>query len=219
VMFDSTGWRVDPDPSSRSRERVRARQRYVVAAALYALTIFSTALEAQSGIRDVARDSTFVMSTRDPLRHPSPFIGNGHFGLVVPPLGIGASPSIVAGLFENGAGDVPRIAASPAWNAIDVFDGTRWLSTVALSDSTLREYDQSIDMRTGVARTSYDWIDGAAPDCDPIERKADARMICRPIHERTISSRFPTPRIGCASRWRRRWHAGTGRLPQERRRR
>ena len=141
---------------------MRAGQRCVVAAALYALTIFSSALEAQSATHDVERDSTFVMATRDPLRDPSPFIGNGHYGVVVPPLGVGASTSIVAGLFENGAGDVPRIAASPAWNAIDVFDGTRWLTTVSPSERTLHAYDQSIDMRTGVARTAYEWLDGAA---------------------------------------------------------
>ena len=134
----------------------------IVAFALYALTIFSPALEAQRATRAVEHDSTFVLATRDPLRDPSPFIGNGHYGVVIPPLGIGASTSIVAGLFENGAGDVPRIAASPAWNAIDVYDGDRWLTTVSPSDSTLHAYDQSIDMRTGVATTAYDWIDGAA---------------------------------------------------------
>jgi trehalose/maltose hydrolase-like predicted phosphorylase len=100
------------------------------------------------------------MATRDPLRDPSPFIGNGHYGLVIPVLGIGASPSIVAGLFEHGAGDVPRIASAPAWHAIDVYDGARWLTTIAPSESALHDYHQSIDMRTGVARTSYEWIDG-----------------------------------------------------------
>jgi len=161
-MIDFKGWRVEGGPSSRCRERVRAGQWCVLASALYALTIFSGALEAQSPTHDTQSDSTFVLATHDPLRTPSPFIGNGHFGLVVPPLGIGASPSIVAGLFENGAGDVPRIAASPAWNAIDVFDGTRWLSAESPSESSLHNYDQSIDMRTGVARTSYEWVVGAA---------------------------------------------------------
>jgi trehalose/maltose hydrolase-like predicted phosphorylase len=161
-MFYFVGWRADRGPSSRCRERVRAGQWYVLAPALFALTTFSAALEAQGAAQHAQRDSTFVMSTHDPSRDPSPFIGNGHFGVVVSPLGIGASPSIVAGLFENGAGDVPRIAASPAWNAIDVFDGSRWLTAASPSDSSLRNYEQSIDMRTGVARTSYEWVDGAA---------------------------------------------------------
>ena len=74
-----------------------------------------------------ARDTTFLLSTDDPERTPSPFIGNGHLGVVIPALGIGASPSIMAGMFEEAPGDVPRIVAVPAWNAIDVFNGGRWL--------------------------------------------------------------------------------------------
>ena len=37
----------------------------------------------------------------------------------------------MAGLYEHGPGDVPRIAALPAWNAIAVFDGERWLDSTA----------------------------------------------------------------------------------------
>ena len=159
-MIDFKGWRADRGPSSRRRGRVQAGRWCVLTPALCALTMFSVTLAAQSAPHHAHSDSTFVMATHDPSRDPSPFIGNGHFGVVVPPLGIGASPSIVAGLFENGTGDVPRIAASPAWNAIDVFDGVRWLTAVSPSDSSLRDYDQSIDMRTGVARTSYEWVDG-----------------------------------------------------------
>ena len=55
--------------------------------------------------------------------------------------------------------DVPRIAGIPAWNAIDVFDGSRWLSDSSQGDQ-LREYRQVIDMRTGAARTSYSWSSG-----------------------------------------------------------
>ncbi|HEY8795201.1 MAG TPA: hypothetical protein VIM15_09690 [Gemmatimonadaceae bacterium] len=122
--------------------------------------IITVAVPAQQASLRGTRDSTFLLATRDPSRTPSPLIGNGRFGVVIPPLGIGASPSIVAGVFEHGAGDVPRIAAAPAWNAVDVFDGERWLTATPLSDSALHAYDQLIDMRTGTAHTSYDWIDG-----------------------------------------------------------
>ena len=56
-----------------------------------------------------ARDSTFLLATDDPDRSPSPFIGNGRIGLVIPPLGLGAATVLMAGLYENGPGDVPRI--------------------------------------------------------------------------------------------------------------
>lgn len=107
-----------------------------------------------------ARDSAFILATTDPHRAPSPFIGNGHVGVTIPPLGIGAAPSLVAGLYEHARLDVPRIAAAPAWNAIAVFDGSRWLDSTALDDGSIQSYRQRIDMRTGVAHTAYDWVDG-----------------------------------------------------------
>ena len=105
-------------------------------------------------------DSTFLLSTGNPHRSPSPFIGNGRLGVVIPPLGIGASASYRAGLYEQAQDDVPRIVAIPAWNAIAVFDGNRWIDMKPAPDSALRSYRQLVDMRTGTARTSYDWVNG-----------------------------------------------------------
>src|SRR5919112_4467788 len=65
-----------------------------------------------------AQDSTFLLATGDPARSPSPAIGNGRLGVVIPALGIGPSHSFLAGLFEEAPGDVPRIAALPGWNAV-----------------------------------------------------------------------------------------------------
>jgi trehalose/maltose hydrolase-like predicted phosphorylase len=107
-----------------------------------------------------APDSAFLLSTNDPRRSPSPFIGNGRLGVVIPALGIGASPSYKAGLYEHGPDDVPRIVAIPAWNGIGVHDGKSWLDTRLAPDSAVRAYRQAIDMRTGTTRTSYDWVNG-----------------------------------------------------------
>ena len=125
-----------------------------------AQTFAVVALQAQQPA-PVGRDSGFVLSTDDSRRSPSPFIGNGHLGLVIPALGIGASPSIMAGMFEEAPGDVPRIVAVPAWNAIDVFNGGRWLQANAAADSGVTAYRQVLDLRTGTARTSYHWNDGS----------------------------------------------------------
>src|SRR6476646_5833985 len=80
-------------------------------------------------------DSTFLLTTDDPARAPSPFIGNGRIGVVIPALGIGAETSLAAGLYEHGPSDVPRIAAVPSWNGIGVFDGDRWLDPKPRADS------------------------------------------------------------------------------------
>jgi len=74
------------------------------------------ALHPQLAAQSPPGDSGFRLSTTDPRRSPSPFIGNGRIGVVIPPLGIGATPSIAAGLYEHGPGDVPRIAA--VWETI-----------------------------------------------------------------------------------------------------
>jgi trehalose/maltose hydrolase-like predicted phosphorylase len=108
-----------------------------------------------------AADSAFLLETNDAARAPSPFIGNGRIGLVIPALGIGAQPSPAAGVYEHGPSDVPRIAAMPSWNGIRVFDGDRWLDAEPPGDSSIQAYRQTIDMRTGTARTSYDWVDGS----------------------------------------------------------
>ena len=108
-----------------------------------------------------AQDSTFLLVTDDPHRSPSPFIGNGRLGVVIPPLGLGGSPAFLAGLYEEAPGDVPRIAGLPAWNAVSVFDGKRWLGAEPAPTGAVRDYHQSVDMRTGTARTSYDWDAGA----------------------------------------------------------
>ena len=114
-------------------------------------------LEAQEAAPPPAADSGFLLTSADPARAPSPFIGNGRIGVVIPPLGIGATPSIAAGLYEHGPRDVPRIAAVPAWNAVAVADGDRWLER---DRDSLGSYRQTVDMATATATTQYEWIAG-----------------------------------------------------------
>jgi len=115
---------------------------------------------AQSPV-DSAGDSTFVLATEDPARAPSPFIGNGRFSLVIPPLGLAAERSYETGLYEHGPGDVPRIVALPAWNGIRVFDGERWLEDTLSAGDSVRSYRQAIDMRTGTSSTAYERVRGS----------------------------------------------------------
>jgi len=117
-------------------------------------------LGVQDPAPDRGRDSTFQLSTDDPSRSPSPFIGNGRFGLVIPPLGIGPSIAMVAGLYEHGPGDVPRIVAAPVWNAISLSDGAGRLGQKPPANSALVNYRQVLDLRTGIARTNYQWVNG-----------------------------------------------------------
>jgi trehalose/maltose hydrolase-like predicted phosphorylase len=104
--------------------------------------------------------AAFLLTSEDPNRSPSPFIGNGHLGLVIPPLGIGSSTSLLAGMYEHGPGDVPRIVAVPHWSGIRVFDGSNWIEARGKIDGSVSAYRQVIDMKSGTARTSYHWVNG-----------------------------------------------------------
>lgn len=126
-----------------------------------------------------AQDSGFHLATGDPARSPSPAIGNGRIGVVIPALGIGASPSFIAGLFEHAPGDVPRIAAVPAWTAIGISDGSRWLDSTAIGARAVEGYRQVVDMRTGAARTSYEWGSGSGRTAVAVETfvsRADSHL-------------------------------------------
>jgi trehalose/maltose hydrolase-like predicted phosphorylase len=177
-----------------------------VLAVLWCIPVVLGAPLSAQDTSSVSGDSTFILSTDDPERSPSPFVGNGHLGVMIPALGVGPSSTIMAGLYEHGPGDVPRIVAIPAWNAIRVFDGERWLDENASNDQ-VSEYHQLVDMRNGTARTTYDWSNGTKHTGIAVETfasRADPhltaiRLDLTPRHEGRIRVRFalagrPAPR-------------------------
>ena len=108
-----------------------------------------------------AQDSTFILTTTDPTYRTPAFIGNGAFSLVGSPLGTTPSLSFAAGAYDHAADDVPRIAALPAWNALDVSDGDGWLNDTRPDTSALRGYRQTLALYDGTLSTSYEWVHGA----------------------------------------------------------
>lgn len=66
----------------------------------------------------------------------------------------------MARVYDHGEDDIPRIAALPAWNEVNFFNGKNWLNDVTLSEHTLRTYQQILDMYNGCLETSYQWVDG-----------------------------------------------------------
>src|SRR6187200_1293558 len=85
-------------------------------------------------------DSTFLLQSNDPARRPSPFIGNGHLGVVVPALGLGPAPAYMTALFEEAPRDVPRIVMIPAWGALGLFNGSRWLVADSTPAAAVKDY-------------------------------------------------------------------------------
>src|SRR5947209_14716528 len=108
-----------------------------------------------------AQDSTFLLTTTDPTYRTPAFLGNGAFSLVGAPLGTTPSLSFAAGVYDHAATDVPRIAALPAWNELDVSDGDGWLNDTPPDTSALQGYRQTLDLYDGTLSTSYEWVHGA----------------------------------------------------------
>jgi glycosyl hydrolase family 65 len=126
-----------------------------------------------------AQDSLWYLDTRDPARTPSPFIGNGRIGLVIPALGLGPAPSYRAGLYEDAPGDVPRIVQVPAWTPLAICRADACLGSTVVGAGQVQGYHQVLDLHTGTARTEYEWVSGEARAGIRVESfvsRADGRL-------------------------------------------
>jgi trehalose/maltose hydrolase-like predicted phosphorylase len=106
--------------------------------------------------RLLAADPMFTLETRSWTPYTRTYLGSGLVGLSSSQLGTDPAESFMAGIYDHASGDVPRIALLPAWNAVDVFNGTNWLNRT----TSVRGYHQTLDMYDGTLRTQYDWVDG-----------------------------------------------------------
>src|SRR5436853_4999378 len=146
-----------------------------------------------------AQDSSFALTTPDPTYRTPAFIGNGAFSLVASPLGTTRALSFAAGVYDHAAGDVPRTAALPAWNEIDVSDGDGWLNETRADTSALVGYRQTLDLYNGTLSTSYEWVHGAkrtAVEVTAFVSRADAnlaviRLRLVPQYAGHVAVRFP----------------------------
>src|ERR1051325_8629920 len=146
-----------------------------------------------------AQDSTFVLTTTDPTYRAPAFLGNGAFSLVGMPLGTTPSLSFAAGVYDHAPGDVPRIAALPAWNEIDVSDGDGWLNETRPDTRALQNYRQTLDLYDGTLSTSYEWVHGAKRtivEVTAFVSRADAnlaviRVRLVPQYAGRVTLRFP----------------------------
>ena len=152
ARLSAVGWRR----SARQLPRAAGREPRALSHLFFTLLLLSLpprAVGAQAGA-----DPSFLLTTHAPDRSPPPLLGNGRIGGTVTANGTAPAPLLVTGLYEEARGDVPRIVAIPAPNTVDVFDGASWLN--AAPPAALQRYTQTLDMRTAIVRTSYDWVDG-----------------------------------------------------------
>jgi protein-glucosylgalactosylhydroxylysine glucosidase len=105
----------------------------------------------------LAQDNTFTLTTSNLAPYFPAYLGNGYFSVVSSPLGTKPAESYAAWIFDEGSGDISRIAQLPAWNAIDFSDGTDWLNEAKLDSSTIQSFHQTLNMEDGILQTAYTW--------------------------------------------------------------
>ena len=107
-------------------------------------------------------DSSFTLSATDPGRSPSPFIGNGRLGGRDPAARHRSDPDVSGRALRERAGRRPAHRRPADLERHRYLRRQRAGSTPTLGQvGAVEKYRQTVDMRTGTARTSYDWVDGA----------------------------------------------------------
>jgi protein-glucosylgalactosylhydroxylysine glucosidase len=121
------------------------------------VVLFAGLIVAASGSISRAEDPGFQLEAISPQPYTPAYLGNGAIGLETSPLATTPRRSFLAGVYDETPGDVPRIVSAPAWNEIDVYNGSHWLNA-APSLPPLENYHQILDMYDGILRTSYVWV-------------------------------------------------------------
>ena len=144
------------------------------------------------------QDPSFVFEATNPTPYTAAYLGNGAISLVTTPLAVDPAPTFLAGVYDHSPGDVPRIAAAPAWNVIEISNGAHWLNhQTPLSQIT--QYSQTLDMYNGLLRTSYVWTDGTKSALIRVEQFVArdrpevglARVTFTPQFTAAVTIRFP----------------------------
>src|ERR1035437_3604014 len=88
------------------------------------------------------------------------YLANGFFTTSSSLRGTDATLSLMVGVMDYTPGDVPRPAALPSWAETDYFDGAAWLNATPVTDSSFRNYRQTLQMYDGVLSTQYVFVSG-----------------------------------------------------------
>ena len=111
-------------------------------------------------ISALAQEESFVFRADSLTPYTRTYLGNGVFSLVSSQLATKPAESYMIKVYDRAADDVPRIAALPAWNEVNVFNGERWLNDTALDNGSIRSWVQTLNTYDGDLQTSYTWADG-----------------------------------------------------------
>ncbi|HEX4749208.1 MAG TPA: hypothetical protein VH302_06655, partial [Bryobacteraceae bacterium] len=107
-----------------------------------------------------ADDASFMLRATARQPYTPAYLGNGVISLVSTPLGTEPAHTFLTGVYDHSPHDVMRLASAPAWNEVDINNGSHWLNALG-AGAMVQEYSQTLDMHSGVLRTGYVWVDGS----------------------------------------------------------
>jgi trehalose/maltose hydrolase-like predicted phosphorylase len=119
------------------------------------------AVAAAGGPAAASTTGSYVLAATDPGGNYAPtFTGNGEIGVRVPPVGQGyaggavPAQSELAGFYAQPSGEVQQRANIPTWSTLTFSDGGQPFS---LSSGSTSGWQQSLDLHTGIVRTTARW--------------------------------------------------------------
>jgi hypothetical protein len=99
------------------------------------------------------QDGTFVFHAQALGSCTRTYLDNGQFSLVSSQLSTNPAESFMVKVYDRSPGDVPRIAALPAWNEVNVLNGEHWLNDAPLESKSLASWNQTDDTYDGCLLT------------------------------------------------------------------
>lgn len=152
-----------------------------------------------SSVAFAAEDPTFVLTARELTPYTRTYLGNGQFSVVSSQLGTNPAESFMIKVFDHAPDDVARIAALPAWNEVNWFNGQAWLNDAPVDAGSLRSWRQTLNMFDGYLLTSYDWVQAGRSTSVEVQtfvsranpHLAAVRLRIVPHYSGTVKAAFP----------------------------
>ncbi|MEW6193641.1 MAG: hypothetical protein AB1521_00615 [Bacteroidota bacterium] len=104
-----------------------------------------------------AQDLNFILTTAKVDTYYPTYVGNGRFSVSSSQLGTQSTESYMINFYDEGKEDIPRIAALPAWNEINYFNGEKWINDADINSKEITDYKQTLNMFSGYLETAYRW--------------------------------------------------------------
>jgi trehalose/maltose hydrolase-like predicted phosphorylase len=118
-------------------------------------------LETQIKMEDEAMSEWLVATDRFLTPYTPTFVADGYIGVVGDWLGLGRGDCQIADVYNRSSNPADTVRARlPAFSALDLHNGLRWLGGLEKNTTLVQSYGQELDLRTATLSTRFRWHDG-----------------------------------------------------------